>query len=159
MLIKKTYENKKSPLLTKEGNNKRENVKLVTIILICSIRALVNWNPFFENKLAQYSEEISFTLFFKQHSSVFLSEYLLNKELNLTIRKIIFPLIQTLNIIAEKDNNESIVPYEQLKQYLRKFSFFYRYYYLKAYPNDLSTISTKKINRLAIKALFYLYSI
>ena len=48
---------------------------------------------------------------------------------------------------------------ELLKQYLRKFRFFYLYYYLKAYPNDLSTLSIKKINMIAIQSLFFLTSI
>ena len=70
-------------------------------------------------------------------------------------------LLKVLNILDVYNGVEvsyNIRNVERLKQYLRKFRFFYQYYYLKCYPNNLSTLSIKKINCIAIKSLFVLNS-
>ena len=43
-----------------------------------------------------------------------------------------------------------------IKQYLRKFSFYYKHDYVNHYPNNISFTSPKKNNMLGIKNLFLL---
>lgn len=47
---------------------------------------------------------------------------------------------------------------KKIRQYLRKFSFFY-YSFMKRYPNDLNKLSQKKMNMIAIKTLFFINSL
>ena len=92
-----------------------------------------------------------------------LVEYLLDKGLKESIKEISTQLIQNLIVLLRYDRiivtRTQFDKNEQLRQYLRKFSFFYRYYYIKKYPNDLSKLSNKKTNMLAIKSLFLLQSL
>jgi|APCry1669189034_1035192.scaffolds.fasta_scaffold02723_2 hypothetical protein len=45
---------------------------------------------------------------------------------------------------------------QQYTQYIRKFSFLFKYFILRHYPNNLLKISTKKIHLLAVKNLYIL---
>lgn len=76
--------------------------------------------------------------------------------------EIIILLIRTLRLTTDQ-NTECILidslDHERLRQYLRKFNFFYCYYYLKYYPNNLSKLSRKKINTLGVRSLFIIHSL
>jgi hypothetical protein len=94
--------------------------------------------------------------------AIFLLDYLLTPYLTGPTFELRSQLVETLNSISRTSNlnqeNRS-VKNERLRQYLRKFSFLYRYFYLKVYPNNLSTLSIKKVNMLAIKSIFLLHGI
>jgi hypothetical protein len=76
------------------------------------------------------------------------------------VQDLISQLIQVLNSVFINSKVEKNCPeYKQFRQYLRKFNFFYNYYYLNKYPNKVSTLSSKKINMLAIKSLFVIHSL
>lgn len=42
---------------------------------------------------------------------------------------------------------------QQLKQYLRKFKFYYKVFCLNSYPNNFSSLSNRNLNKLALKNL------
>jgi hypothetical protein len=137
-----------------------ENSSLLRMVLICSIQSLSPWNslPVSDPDIIQtrYS-----CLNNTSSSTNILLKYLSNHESMISSRELAFQLLQLLNIRVVNDAPKpSYACYEQehLRQYLRKFRFFYLYYYLKVYPNDLSTLSIKKINKLAIRSLFLLHS-
>lgn len=69
-------------------------------------------------------------------------------------------LLQDISLSNFRDrNSQKIHPKTtRVRQYLRKFNFFYRYY-VNSYPNNLKTASNKKINMLAIKSLFLISSL
>ena len=88
----------------------------------------------------------------------FFSEfYLILKE---QVNEISSQREQVLRIYFSRGANQfnfTALENERFQQYLRKFDFFYRYYYISTYPNDLSLLSTKQSNMLAIRSLFLLY--
>jgi len=60
---------------------------------------------------------------------------------------------------AQLNNTHNKIPSSQLhglRQYLKKFKFIYKKYYLVAYPNNLAQVANKTLNKLAIKSLFLL---
>lgn len=68
-------------------------------------------------------------------------------------------ILLLLNLINKKSikkfkNNE--FEKQKIKQYLRRFSFLYKSFILKRYPNDFSDLTVHKINILAIKNLYIL---
>jgi hypothetical protein len=138
--------------------NQTEHAGLLEISLVCSVLALGSWHL-----TSQNSTQASIMLkTLKVHPLNFLFFSLVTVDSNTALQELIKELLQTLNTtfdIAEAKLKIVGVKNERLKQYLRKFNFFYRYYYLSVYPNDLSATSLKKTNTLAIKSLFLIHSI
>ena len=138
--------------------NQTEQAGLLEISLVCSVLALGSWHL-----TSQNSTQASIMLkTLKVHPLNFLFFSLVTVDSNTALQELIKELLQTLNTtfdIAEAKLKIVGVKNERLKQYLRKFNFFYRYYYLSVYPNDLSATSLKKTNTLAIKSLFLIHSI
>lgn len=138
-----------------------EKTTLLAICLTCSLLAMdstitvldkQNLNK--KKSLAENYIVLSFT---------FLSEYLLENDILLTLQILIKEILQPFkksksNInckISVTENNKN----KLLKQYLRKFSFFYQFYYARHYPNKPTQLSYKKVNMLAIYSLFIFESL
>ena len=88
-------------------------------------------------------------------------ESLLNIRSDEAIQEVIVKLINAVNSMTrnvDKLQAKYLEP-DCIKQYLRKFNFFYRYYYISRYPNDFSMLSFKKVNMLALTSLFFLCSL
>ena len=140
--------------------NCKINNSLYSISLICSILALSPWSLseqiFFlwvEEKFSDSNYSISSSI------NNTLKYYLINYWERESLPELSYQLLQTLNTLTSinnKQNLDNIYNFDCFKQYLRKFRFFYQYYYLKVYPNDLSTLSFKKVNKLAITSIFIL---
>ena len=91
-----------------------------------------------------------------------LTDILLNSRLSLqsntALREIALLLVQTLNVTLKRKEmsiqkcNEEL-EIERLKQYLRKFTFFFQAS-MRKYPNQFSLLSSKKTNMLAVQNLF-----
>ena len=62
---------------------------------------------------------------------------------------------QRINNYTDKEKKDMLL----VKQYLRKFAFYYQYFNLRYYPNDLSTLRAKEINFLALQSLFLIHGI
>ena len=90
------------------------------------------------------SGQFSSILEFQDSTNVL--EYLLWSCSSYSLHELIVQLLQTLSIFSCDNLQNQSFKGERLKQYLRKFAFFYRYYYVNKYPNELSTVSIKKIN-------------
>jgi hypothetical protein len=94
--------------------------------------------------------------------SVYLKKCLLDCNLNKILKNIASQLIPILNTTYEFDHQGLYmikIENNRIQQYLRKFMFLYSYYHLKRYPNDLSRLSFKKINMLAVRNLFLIQSL
>ena len=143
-------------------NNKLEfniiNVDSLNHCLICSLLALGYSNFLFQsNELVVKKDNL--TLEF--NSPKFLLSYLSNRKQQGFINYLRKQLIKLVFVIDQPAQKLGVTDFDSnmVRQYLRKFSFFYSYYYLKKYPNDLSLLSIKKINMLAIRSLFILYNL
>ena len=73
-----------------------------------------------------------------------------------TVKKEILSLLNLINKKPTKKLNNNGFEKQKVKQYLRRFSFLYKSFILKRYPNDFSDLTTHKINILAIKNLYIL---
>ena len=63
------------------------------------------------------------------------------------------------SVTKESKLEEIISNKHKLQSYLKKFSYRYQFFKLRKYPNDLSTISNKKMNDLGLASLFILSGI
>ena len=132
--------------------------ELFKVSLVCSVLALGSWNI-----ISQTPAKVTITLRtikLQPLHSLFFS--IANIESNLPLQELVMDLLQTLNTTFDLTDVKLMtigITNKRLKQYLRKFNFFYSYYYLSVYPNDISTLSRKKTNTLAIKNLFFLHNI
>ena len=149
--------------MVKYRKPKNENIELLNNCLICSLLALSDSNILLKVQTNHLStnNKILHTIT-KSQQVDFLLIYLSNIHSKVSLYEIISQLIQTVNTTFKLHSDylkSSCYENELLKQYLRKFNFFYKYYYINNYPNELSMASIKKINMLAIKSLFLLYSI
>jgi len=63
------------------------------------------------------------------------------------------------NLNGNQKQQKDVFKQQSLIQYLRKFSFLYKYYILKSYPNDLTEINQHKMNIVAVKNLYILSNI
>jgi predicted metal-dependent peptidase len=131
-------------------------IKLSTIILTCSVLALSSGNHLIQKDLLPFnkSRNLVFT------SPSFLYEYMVYINANPILLDLGAELLQAImktrithTVIQRKTITNKLV-----KQYLRKFTFFYRYY-INSYPNDLTTLSRKKINTAAVHGLFLITSL
>lgn len=130
----------------------------IKLSLICSILALSSWKRITQ-KVPRFNNELEVINYQPLN---FLDDYLSYIHSDTVVQELIIQLLQTFNRnINEKEFRltQAEMENDRLKQYLRKFNFFYRYYYIKNYPNDLSTLSIKKMNMLAIKSLFFIHSL
>ena len=133
------------------------NDTLTRISLLCTIRALDISNSAFQivvdnndDNWINYEYQLMNTLF---NSCLILQS-------STALREIASLLLQTLNVTSKYENistqrGNQEIEIERFKQYLRKFTFFFRNY-VREYPNQLSRLSTKKINMLAINNLFFI---
>ena len=130
----------------------------IKLSLICSILALSSWKRITQ-KVPRFNKELEVI---KYQPLNFLDDYLSYIQSDTAVQELIIQLLKTFNRnINDKEFRltQAEIENDRLKQYLRKFNFFYRYYYIKSYPNDLSTLSIKKMNMLAIKSLFFIHSL
>ena len=145
-----------------KSTNNIKNPTLIKISLTCSSLALDACHHEMQDNSKGYFKEGSFRDKDGLQPANFLLDYLLTSYLTGPTFELRSQLVETLNSISRTSNlnqeNRS-VKNERLRQYLRKFSFLYRYFYLKVYPNNLSTLSIKKVNMLAIKSIFLLHGI
>ena len=137
---------------------------LLNISLICSIQALDTWNSVPQKSDYLFAEDS----FLQDLSSSEQTKSFVNILCNIYTYPILYDLtLQLSQSLRMKENTYSLGPdlseafigTDLLKQYLRKFNFFYRYYFVKIYPNDFATLSIKKTNMMAIKSLFFIQSI
>ena len=147
--------------------NSRSEVKGLAITklgLICCLQAI---NPMQScsinnSQINKENQVVIVTPKLKMNEPNFLD--LENKLTNIVLQELIVNLVRDLDkaIIWEFDNvlygNSSIQTNKRIKQYLRKFTFYYCFYMAK-YPMRLANFSQKKINMLAIKTLFFVYSL
>lgn len=73
-----------------------------------------------------------------------------------TVKKEILSLLNLINKKSTKNLKNNDFEKQKIKQYLRRFSFLYKSFILKRYPNDFFDLTTHKINILAIKNLYIL---
>ena len=136
-------------------------MELTSIGLICSILSLSTWNLLLQgNNMDLYINKIRGLNFIFQ-SEDFTVESLLNTRSNEAIREIIVKLINVVNSMTRNVEKlqSKYLESDYIKQYLRKFNFFYRYYHISKYPNDFSILSFKEVNMLALRSLFFLCSL
>ena len=132
-----------------------ENVK---VSLICSALTLHTWNPISGTNIGDIRR--TWVAVEEYKLNYFLLNYVSIVYKNKMLQEIIWKLLQILfKINRGMDGIMKEQDVELFRQYLRKFAFFYRYYYLNNYPNDFSELSAKKINVLAVKSLFLIYGL
>ena len=143
-------------------NLKDINLYSIKIGLICSILALDSFLPSFQETnlrvVDSFTEELIYT---EQYSSNFL-QWLNKIRSNDIFQDLLMPFVPILKLMILNDSclsKDQYVVKERLKQYLRKFLFFYRSLYTTHYPNDTSLVSVTKVNTLAIQSLFILYGL
>ena len=143
---------------TVQTRNSLTDLELIKVSILCSALALNPWN-FVELHSKNVFNDIE-TLNLK--SLRLLVVYFSNLFSNLALHEVTTSLLQTYKMTFES-NNSNLKDIdnrnERFKQYLRKFTFFFNYYYNNSYPNDLSKLSRKKINTLAVRSLFFLHSL
>ena len=149
-------------LWNRKKNNISSHGELANISMICTILALSTWNSLSqtEAKCLEQNGVLTQTLIFQPMN--FLYAYLLSFILDRSVYNLTSHLLQTLNTAFTANNSKKNLQEDEndlLRQYLRKFTFFYCYYYINTYPNDLSLLSGKRLNMLAIKNLFLIHSI
>ena len=144
-------------MATLQTKNSLIELELTKISIVCTALALNPWN-FVELESRDVfgnSETV------KLKSIDVLVNYVSTISSNIALNELIASLLQTYKMTFER-NNSNLTDRgernERFKQYLRKFTFFFNYYYNKSYPNDLSKLSVKKINTLAVRSLFFIYS-
>ena len=140
------------------------NLSLFTKIgLTCSLESLEIYtsgaieNPLSFNRLRKLNEnDISNFLYFS---------LVTKRSKNIALQKMASFLIGHLTNIAMISLNNKIkiscdeIANEILQKYLERFLFFFQLHYVRYYPNNLSDLSIKKINLLAIESLFILQRI
>jgi len=134
-----------------------ENKTLARVSLLCTIIALDVSNSIFQTTINNNEEPI---VDYEYYLTNILFNYHFNFQSGTALREIALLLVQTSNVTfkyenisMQKDSQE--IEIERFKQYLRKFTFFF-HKYIQYYPNELSTLSIKKTNMLAIKNLFFI---
>ena len=132
-----------------------DNNTLTKISLLCTILALDVSNPLFQNMVNSKEGD---NIMYKYQLTDILLNYHPTLQSNTALQEIALLLVQTLNVTLkhkemsiQKCNEELEI--ERLKQYLRKFTFFFQAY-IRKYPNQLSVLSSKKTNMLAVQNLF-----
>ena len=148
--------------MQKKKTNASNYNELTILSLICTILALNTWNSLLEAETKSVDQNNSFTQNLLFQPMNFLYIYLSVLNVNAQIYHLTSQLLQTLRITFVSNNfkiNSQWNENELLRQYLRKFNFFYCYYYINTYPNDISLLSVKKLNMLAIRSLFLIHSI
>ena len=129
--------------------------------MICTILALSTWSSLSqtEAKCLEQNGVLTQTLIFQPMN--FLYAYLLSFILNRSVYNLTSHLLQTLNTAFTANNSKKNLQEDEndlLRQYLRKFTFFYKSF-INIYPNDLGNFSSKDSNMLAIKCLYLLTSL
>lgn len=140
------------------------NLSLFTKIgLTCSLESLEIYtsgaieNPLSFNRLRKSTEN--------DISNFLYSSLVTKRSKNMALQKMASFLIGHLTNIAMISLNNKIkiscdeIANEILQKYLERFLFFFQLYYVRYYPNNLSDLSIKKINLLAIESLFILQRI
>tara|TARA_B100000475_G_scaffold200870_1_gene186437 strand:+ start:170 stop:577 length:408 start_codon:yes stop_codon:yes gene_type:complete len=127
------------------------------INLICSLLALTT-----DTNLLKKKSDDAVKVILQYEEIGFFDESFLTTPLNIN-KQVIKPCIsETFKIVSQLEVT-SLLPrdyeYSKLRQYLRKFSFYYKCYYGRHYPNNLANISNKKINMLGLKSLLNLSSL
>ena len=143
-------------------NNHKITSDLNEISLICSLYAINLSNYSYQGSIKKVGDDQNLDFIF--HSTNLLYCYLPLICSNNSLLIINSYILQNLNILSTFYNikvktKNKYSENERVKQYLRKFAYFYQYYYQKYYPNDLSTLSIKKVNMLAIRNLFFIHSL
>ena len=128
--------------------------------LLCSIIAIDGFNSVNTNQDKLETTNVYRTAM--NHPIFIFSGSVENITSNRIIRDLVSSLIVTLK--STLSLNSKILPsfendHLQLQQYLRRFLFLYCYYYINTYPNDLTKLSVKKINMLAVRNLFLIYNL
>lgn len=152
--------NKKRTKISVVSNSKYKERELIKISLICSLLALDNWSSFLHFSEESHKEQNFANQIFEIQSTNSLLKDLSPTYDNLVSQELIIQLLQILNTTVQiKQDKVKSSGNDVLKQYLRKFSFLYRYYYINIYPNHQRRLSAKKTNLLAIKSLFLIQSL
>ena len=140
-----------------QTNPNLKNISQDKLIILCTILSLNTRNPLFQIT-AETNKPLSLNIRF-QSIDLVVSQFL-DLGSHLLVQEIAFKLLCALNNrFTISGDSLQYQEYEEVKQYLRKFTFFYCYYYINNYPNDISLLSIKKINQLAIKGLFIINSL
>ena len=143
---------------TLQAKNLVIGMELTKVSIVCSALALNPWN--FDELNSRNVFDDSEIL--QSQSISVLAHFILNMSSNIALHEVVGSLLQTYKMqLKTKNSNltDQDSQNERFKQYLRKFTFFFNYYYNNSYPNDLPTLSRKKVNTLAVRSLFFMYSI
>jgi len=135
----------------------KNDLQLIQIALICSFLALTIEISFLGSARSQALNE--------QSVNCCLLEFLVTSSIapsvQFVIPKLTSQLFHSLQVLLPEEDKSSIrlqnCSPDFLIQYLRKFNFFFRYYYINKYPNDLTKLSYKRINMLGVKTLILIH--
>lgn len=134
--------------------------QLIEVGITCSILALYNDNPVNQSFLTTTTFKSSRDT--RLVTKKILKQLLHNNKTPKTVQILASYLIQYLRnstSTIKSNRKKNRMGELRFQQYLRRFSFFYKYYYLQYYPNNLNQLSQKKTNMLAIQSLFILQSL
>lgn len=137
-------------------------VCIMIISLMCSLLALIPPNSLFKDIVNSGYYNSLINQEFKGGLTSYLIYYFKNEDIIQPTRTIASQLVQTLLTTSKVKmtyGQTCSSDIELVQQYLRKFNFFYHYYFVKYYPNDLGKLSRRKTNMLAIKSLFFIQSL
>jgi hypothetical protein len=133
---------------------------IIKTSLLCCIFSLTSWNS---TALTRNKNNLP-DQFLAGEITLQSTNFLLNQTFNLYSKKEVQDLVLQLikvptSVFISSKMEKNCIEYKQFRQYLRKFNFFYRSYYLNKYPNKVSTLSSKQINMLAIRSLFVIHGL
>ena len=137
-----------------------EDPLFLKISLICTILAINNASLVFQN-IGEPKTCIMAGSHnnFRSKSSVVLFNVLPYIRTNVYFQELVSNLVEIsikMSSVKKGSQFDSFSEKEILRQYLKKFAFYYKFFYLKAYPNNLARISLKNMNMLAVQSLFIL---
>lgn len=121
--------------------------------VLIAIIALDTFTPYLDQNFTNLEKQ--FTLLnFRIFDSFFVTSKIY--FFSPTVKQEILLLLNLINKKSTKKLKNNEFEKQKIKQYLRRFSFLYKSFILKRYPNDFSDLTVHKINILAIKNLYIL---
>ena len=142
-------------------SNKKSNNNLLQISLMCSLLALGAGDLLLQNNLQQKIKNQTLYQTYQFQSINCIRKYLSSTQSSKALRETIVKMLKTLDSSPTVDRinlHEVKGGGIRIRQYLRKFTFFYKSF-INIYPNDLGNFSSKDSNMLAIKCLYLLTSL
>lgn len=142
-----------------------EEQQLIRTLLICSFGIFNRFDTlkyttpnFLKNEYSDSNLDLEYEDFIIDYLSATKNKFRIRLILYLTTLSLCESNTNRIRVRSEKINI-IIKDHNLVRQYLRKFNYLYNYLYTKTYPNQLSKLSSKKINMLAIKSLFLIHNL